>query len=383
MKKRMICLGITGILCVIVLIILCVAPLRIRLQFKTNRLYEGVPVTKDDVVVETASVLNLWNESAAASIDNQDDDILQVSSGMLSRTFAVDKIPVSYIAAEYSGVEYQFDEPSLKPVDFHVQAIYADGHVEELLSDKIKVHKDGLSTKSAMTVQVEAFGETCDVLVRPVQVSGLMVSYKNGLHVGDTFDKKQLEVSVKFADGMTRKIDDWTCDFEGVVSADSKIEVISKQYGKGYLTVDMSNIKDYKLEYTRSVYEGDVLKPSDVKLSVVYSDDRVEEVKDVTFDEIRVFKGTKVAMKSSLLGSMNCVVNPIGVEKVVADTAASMNRELTVRGLTLVYQDGHQVSLDMKNVSFVTDLSKPLKSGQNEIVFRWYDHEYRFQVLIL
>lgn len=383
MKKRE--LGFVGGVVIggVMLLTLLVCPSQMRVQITNDQLYEGVSVTKQDVRVETASWLGLWKETKDVDVKNVDDEEIIVSTGWLSRHFDLDKIPVSYLVAKYDGIEYQYDDPKLKATDFQVQAVYADKHVEDVPKDAMTVHTDGLSTEDVMSVKVEAFGESCDVMVRPVLVAGVIGSYDGGLKVGETFDKSKLKVSVKFADGATRTLDDWSCDFEGSVSADTKIEVVSKKYGKGVVTVDTSNIKDYQLDYRKSVYEGDVLQPQDIAFTVVFEDGKETAVEDLTFDEFTVFKGTKVSMKSSLLGTISCVVNPIGVEKVVADTVATMNRELVVQKLTLVYTDGHKRPLDMSDVKFVTDLKKPLKRGQNQIVFQWKNHEYQFSVLMM
>lgn len=70
-------------------------------------------------------------------------------------------------------------------------------------------------------------------------------------------------------------------------------------------------------------------------------------------------------------------------QKVSGDCASDMNGRLTVRGITFVYDDGHQQVLDMKDVKFVTDLSKKLSVGQHEIIFQWFGQEYRFPVRVM
>lgn len=355
-------------------------PARIRVSVNTNHLYDGVDVTSSDINVETAAVLGPWHRVTDASLSDISDKGFSVQAGMLSQSVKTDKIPVSFLAAEYVGLWYAGDEFSISESDVRVQANYYDGHVETLKDFQMDTQVDEKSQLA--TVTISALGESCQLSGTPVHVSGLLIEYKGKLQIGDTFDKEKMTVYVRFDDGMKRKIDDWSCDFEGVVTSESKIEVVSEKYGKDVLTPDTSNIKDYKLSYTRTVYEGDVLKPSDVKLTVIYTDDTTKEVNDLTFDEIRVFSGTKVTMKSELFGSMTCVVKPVKVTEVQADCAASMDRHVTVRKLTAVYSDGHMKEIPSSEIEMVSDLSQPLKAGTNQLKFKWLGHEYSFKVII-
>ena len=46
----------------------------------------------------------------------------------------------------------------------------------------------------------------------------------------------------------------------------------------------------------------------------------------------------------------------------------------------MVYTDGQKKSLNMDDVTFVTDLDKPISIGENTVKFKLGDHEYTFVV---
>lgn len=382
MTKRLTVLSVFACMSLIFVISFFVVPCRMRVSVQTDNLYKGVSVTKKDLKVEIAPAIGSWKETSDFRLQNVSDRQLLLQKRWLSRSVQVDKVPVSFIAAEYRGVIHQFDNIDLQLNDFKVQATYANKHIADVDTFEIEQKKVD-DKKSDIFVTVTALGESYDVVVHPVSLLRLDVSYQDGLHIGDEFDKSKMEVAARFSDGMTRKLDDWTCSFEGVVKADSKIEVISKKYGQGVLQIDMSNIKDYKLSYTRTIYAGDVLTSKDVKLTIIYTNGETKDVTNLSFNDVQVFVGTKVMMKSDLFGTLTCVVNPSKVKKVSGDCASDMNGRLTVRGITFVYDDGHQQVLDMKDVKFVTDLSKKLSVGQHEIIFQWFGQEYRFPVRVM
>lgn len=232
-------------------------------------------------------------------------------------------------------------------------------------------------------VPLQAFGESVNVTIRPIKVTNLQVSYQGGLRVGETFDKKKLKVTVQFADGTKREVSDVSCDFEGNVTVDTEVLVVSKTYGEAVLRVDKSNIDSFDMDYRHTIYEGDVVEPKDLKFVVKYTDGSGEEVKDLSFDAVQVFPGTKITFSSSLFGTMNGTLSPVAVKRVDARSVLDTKGKLVVEKLTFVYADGHTKELNLDEITWLTDLSKPLSAGNHEIKFQWCGHSYSFMTRIL
>lgn len=367
------------------MILLCVGvflPYRLEVTVKTDRLYENQSVQKQDLQVETVSLFGLRTTCESFDVKSH-NDMLTVQSGGLSMDIEVNPIPVSYLTAEYHGKLYQFDKLNMKQSDFLVRAVYEDSMVKDVDTSHIDMGKFPIDSKEDFVMTLKAFGKSVNVMIRPIKVMNLQVSYQDGLHIGDTFDKTKLQMTVQFADGVKRSVKDFSCDFEGIVQSDSQICVVSDVYGESVLQVDKSNIESYDMEYRHPVYEGDVLKPEDLKFSVIYTDKSVAEITDLSFDPVQVFPGTKVNFASKLFGTMSGVINPVRVQEITATSFVDKEGKLVVETIQLLYADGHVRELSVNDVTWITDLSKPLQAGNHEIQFDWCGHKYSFMTRIL
>ena len=128
--------------------------------------------------------------------------------------------------------------------------------------------------------------------------------------------------------------------------------------------------------YTKNVYEGDELTPDILKITATMADNTTSEVKGLSFDSIHVFYGDVVEAKSESLGTLKCTIKPVKVTDFTVDASVKNDDTLHVRGLTAVYEDSTTKKLNMSDVEFVTDMSQKLKTGENQIKFKWFGHEF-------
>lgn len=371
---------------VFMLIVLCgfffvVVSLPYGMEVTTSiqRIYEREDVEKSDIKVKTKSLLGISRETDEYAIVNESDDkTVVIRCGLLERRFEFNKIPVSYVKADYKGKIYQHDSVKLTDDMFSVSLVYHDGKTTTLTSSDYQV--DGLPDvlSEDVSVKIDAYGYQSNVTVRPIKIVSLDAVYDGGLKIGDTFDMSKVSVTVRFADGTNKEVDDISSSFEGVVTADSDINIVSEKYGDIDLPIDKSNVKGYDVSYADKIYEGDVITADKLKISAQFEDGTSEEIKDLTMDEVCVFEATQVKALSKAFGTLKCTITPVAVKEIVADASVDSENHLTFHGLQFVYTDGTTKDLNMDDVTFVTDLSVPIKMGQNEIKFTWFEHEYSF-----
>lgn len=371
---------LTGLFCLLLYFGFC--PWFLQVDLKENIWYEGQSVQKKDLQVETVSLFGLSRKCKDFTL-SQTEDEWRISHGTLSTDIILDGIPIAYLDGVYDGKLYQYDDVQIKAQDFTLRAIYENDVAKQLTQEQFQVGKLPDTLEQDFVVQLKAFGKSVNITIRPIKVTNLQVSYQGGLHVGETFDKKKLKVTVQFADGTKREVSDVSCDFEGTVTADTEVSVVSKTYGEAVLRVDKSNIDSFDMDYRHAIYEGDVVEPKDLKFVVKYTDGSVEEVKDLSFDAVQVFPGTKITFSSSLFGTMNGTLSPVAVKRVDASSVLDSKGKIFVEKLTFVYADGHMKELNLDEITWLTDLSKPLSAGNHEIKFQWCGHSYSFMTRVL
>lgn len=351
-------------------------PTSINVKAESNRIYEMTDVTKDDISVYSRTLFGSESKIADYDVKNEDDDkTIVVTAGHMSKKCVLNKIPVEYVTAEYKDTVFPGDK--LSADKFLVKAVYKDNTTKKLsiseytLSDLPNTMED-----KVVSVKVKSDGGNVTVKIRPVKVSGLMVSYDGNLKVGDTFDISKVKMTVTFEDGSSKTADDISSDFEGTVAMDSVITIKSKRYGEQKLSIDTSNISKLDIGYTKNVYEGDELTPDILKITATMADNTTSEVKGLSFDNIHAFYGDVVEAKSESLGTLKCTIKPVKVTDFTVDASVKNDDTLHVRGLTAVYEDGTTKKLNMSDVEFVTDMSQKLKTGENQIKFKWFGHEF-------
>lgn len=380
-SRRQILTGmLIGLFCLLLCFVFC--PWFLQVALKENVWYEGQSVQKENLQVETVSLFGLSRKCKDFTLV-QTEDKWQISHGTLGTDIILDGIPIAYLDGVYDGKLYQYDDVRINAQDFTLNAVYENGMVKPLTQEQFEVSKLPDTLEQDFVVQLKAFGESVNVTIRPIKVINLQVSYQGGLHVGETFDKKKLKVTVQFADGTKRDVSDVSCDFEGIVTADTEVSVVSKMYGKAVLRVDKSNIDSFDMDYRHTIYEGDVVEPKDLKFVVKYTDGSGEEVKDLSFDAVQVFPSTKITFSSSLFGTMNGTLSPVVVKRVDAKSVLDTKGKLVVEKLVFVYADGHTKELNLDEITWMTDLLKPLSAGNHEIKFQWCGHSYSFMTIIL
>lgn len=348
----------------------------INVKAESNRIYEMTDVTKDDISVYSRTLFGSESKIADYDVKNEDDDkTIVVTAGHMSKKCVLNKIPVEYVTAEYKDTVFPGDK--LSADKFLVKAVYKDNTTKKLstseytLSDLPNTMED-----KVVSVKVKSDGGNVTVKIKPVKVSGLMVSYDGNLKVGDTFDISKVKMTVTFEDGSSKTADDISSDFEGTVAMDSVITIKSKRYGEQKLSIDTSNISKLDIGYTKNVYEGDELTPDILKITATMADNTTSEVKGLSFDNIHAFYGDVVKAKSESLGTLKCTIKPVKVTDFTVDASVKNDDTLHVRGLTAVYEDGTTKKLNMSDVEFVTDMSQKLKTGENQIKFKWFGHEF-------
>lgn len=380
-SRRQILTGmLIGLFCLLLCFVFC--PWFLQVALKENVWYEGQSVQKENLQVETVSLFGLSRKCKDFTLF-QTEDKWQISHGTLVTDITLNGIPIAYLDGVYDGKLYQYDAVQIKAHDFILSAVYENGVMKQLTEDQFQMGKLPDTLEQDFVVPLQAFGESVNVTIRPIKVTNLQVSYQGGLRVGETFDKKKLKVTVQFADGTKREVSDVSCDFEGIVTVDTEVLAVSKTYGEAVLRVDKSNIDSFDMDYRHTIYEGDVVEPKDLKFVVKYTDGSGEEVKDLSFDAVQVFPGTKITFSSSLFGTMNGTLSPVVVKRVDARSVLDTKGKLVVEKLTFVYADGHTKELNLDEITWLTDLSKPLSAGNHEIKFQWCGHSYSFMTRIL
>lgn len=384
MKLSTIKLGFEVVILIVLFVLLLIFLLRpcfLDVTVVTQSIYDGQEISKDDIKVTSQTLLGKKKVLKDYKLENQSDDkTVVISSGGLSREFQFKKIPVSYLQAEYIGRFYKNDAAILTADDFYVRMVYGDNTVAELPFSDYKIEGVPEVFTEDVTVKI-VFGEqSTNVTIRPIQILSLEGVYNGGLHIGDTFDVANVTLRVKFEDGETVYDKELTSEFTGVVAADSKITVHSEKYGDVDLAVDKSNVASYDIKCVDKIYEGDLLTSKSFELSAVMDNGTVVQITDFEFADMRIFEESKVEINAVGFGTLKCTIKPIPVKEIRSDASVSNDNKLVVRGLTMVYNDGTEKSVNLDDVQFVTDLNKPIKIGENTVKFRLADHEYSFIV---
>lgn len=387
MKLSTIKLGFEIVILIVLLVFLLIGFLRpcfLDVKVLSNSIYTGQEIVSDDVKVTSRSLFGVKRVLKDCTIENQDDDkTILVKAGILEKEFQLNKIPISYIQAEYIGRVYQYDTAILTADDFYVRTVYGDNTVDELPFSGYEI--EGLPDvfTEDVTVKVVAGDNFANVTIRPIQVLSLEAVYNEGLHIGDTFDVSNATLRVRFEDGETIYDKDLSSDFSGVVTADSKITVHSDKYGDVDVQVDKSNVSTYDIKCKDKIYEGDVLTSDSFDLAAIMDNGDRISITDFEFEEMRIFEETKVEIKANGFGTLKCTIKPIAMKEIVADASVSADNKLVIRGLSMVYTDDTKKSLKMDDVTFITDLNKPISLGENTVEFKLGDHKYSFIITYL
>lgn len=384
MKLSTIKLGFEIVVLIVLLVFLLIGffrPWTLNVEVLSHSIYDGQQVERKDLVVTSQTLLGVCRTEKSYKLENEKDGkTIVVKSRGISKEFHLKKIPVSYLQAEYIGRFYQYDAAILTADDFYVRKVYGDNTVAELPFEEYKIEGVPETFTEDVTVKIVSGEHSTNVTIRPIQVLSLEAIYNEGLHIGDTFDVKNVTLRVRFEDGETIYEKELTSDFSGVVAADSKIKVHSDVYGDVDLPVDKSNVANYDIKCKEKIYEGDLLTKNSFDLAAIMSDGTRVPITDFSFEDLRIFTETKVEIAANGFGTLKCTMKPIAMKEIIADASVTNENKLKIRGLTMVYTDGQKKSLNMDDVTFVTDLDKPISIGENTVKFKLGDHEYTFVV---
>lgn len=366
------------VVCAVFFLCLLLVPCDLKISVTAFRLYDGHDVTADDLSVRMRTPFGISYPASKVTVKNPKDDEVTVHAGYLSKTIGVNKIPAAYLQVEYIGQHYQYDTVTFSDDDFQILLVYEDEAMQTIPFTACE--HEGLPSKLTddVNVRITYAGLSATVTVRPIKLTKFVPVVDGGLQSGMTFDLSKVSVTALFADGSSKEVTDLTSSYEGTVYPGSDVVVTSKVYGDISIPVDDSNIHGYNVGYTGKIYEGDVVTADMLSLSVTYTDGTQVPIEDAVCDDVRIFEQQKVSVTSAQFGTLNCTVTPIPVQKILCEATLDGNGILHVSGLKFVYTDQTERQLDMKDVTFVTDLSQPLKNGANEIHFTWFDHEYSF-----
>ena len=351
-------------------------PTSINVKAESNRIYEMTDVEKKDIKVYSHTLSGIEKEVDDYKVENRDDDkTIVVTSGKLSQECVLNKIPVEYITAKYDGTVFPGDKISVDK--FKVVAVYKDGTTKKLSQDEYTLENMPDVVEKDVSVKVKSDAGNASVKIRPVKVQKLEAVYDGGLKVGDTFDISKVKCVVTFEDGTSKEVADVTSDFKGAVALDSAITIKAGNYGETKLPVDTSGIAKFDIGYTKELYEGDELTPEILKITATMADGTTNELSGLAFDATHVFNGDVVQVKSEGLGStLKCTIKLVKAVDFEVKASVKNDDTLNVKGITAVFEDGKKKDIDMSNVSFVTDMTKKLQTGENELKFKWFDHEF-------
>ena len=349
-------------------------PVKLETKPITNVLYSKQDVKSSDLQVSQVSLFGVQKPVQKYELQNVDDEHVYVRVGYLHNSYQIKKIPVSYVKADYVGKVYQYDVPSVN--DFDVKVVYGNNFTKSIDDYSVEGLPDVLMDD--VTVKVTSDEGSANVVVRPVEISSFDATYADDVKVGDMFDINQVTAEILFEDGIVLPVTDISTDFEGKLSRKSNVEIVSEKYGATKLELNISGASSFDVQYDGKIYEGEVVDAKKLHITAKFEDGSEELIKDITVDETEVFGATKVKAHSKAYGDLKCTITPVGIASVRADVNMTPDNVMTVNGLTFVYKDKTEKELNMEDVEIVSDISQPLASGDNEIDFKWKDHDYSF-----
>lgn len=376
-------------------------PITLDVSLVPDTIYSGDKLSKKDIRVQAKTLFGVKSDVDNFSYEIADGNVhIDVVSGNLKGVLRPHPIQAETLSAVYNGNLYvgqKIDKSLLA-----VTVTYEDGTVKDMKDfsvDKAVVP----NVKDEFSFVVYTFVGDTTVTVPVVVPDKMEASYEGVALAGTLFNRHNVNVVLHYTDDSVYRIRDFVVNdtdadgdtklryedlrkdaslrsYPSVLQDDVTLYAISP-YGTTAFDIHPLQVNTLSASYNGTLYEGDVLSSSDVKVLVQLQDEPEQVVDTFSITNTGPFKMETLVDVETVYGDVQMTVKPILIKNIRVDVGNEVigGYPAQVNSIRLIYEDDTERDLDLSEVEF---LNKPSvwKDGEQIIWFRYHGGEYRFRV---
>lgn len=327
--------------------------------------------------------------------DTRDYYVTTNVAGMV-RTIRVVPIKVVDVSASYTDPNFRYgSNPQAEYVKITVT--YADGRTKELDKNSFKGSLPQHVKEYTEVELTTIYGKTMLVL-SPATIKDLVITYDvDDVCDGDVFDKRKVYAEVYMDDGFSRNIPNIEvyADDGMVLNGETSIRV-NTSYGEGTLVIKPYPLIEQTVEYTGTLFDGDILDPNKLIVTQVFDNGTEEHlvrrstkwtVGESNNQRVSVSPDTPIIIKTTV-DSTSFTPNVVSVDSV---EMVQKNGAPLFAGdapdpdyLTINYSDGTSTDVRFRDVdSSDSRWNEPAVKGVNNYSFVYLTKQYNVSVVAI
>lgn len=346
------------------LFVVCLLPVRLSIMFDEEPVYADVAINTDSFHVKARSVIGIGYPLHDFTYQRKEQTVRVWWNGLsATKTRDVkkpDSFEVTYDGSVYAG-------QSLDRQKLHVTAVYGDAK-RGLSEFTVTAEPMPMAKEVTVTIQTAAgITEWKTELVIPEKVSAV---YDTEPAIGDRFLKDHVKVMLAYPDGTIGETRNFKVKNAPMYLNQDVTLGITSDYGDCEVAIHPVNQQTLSASYEKTVYAGQTLDKSLLKLSMKKPDGNTENITDFTFENPGKILTKTVVTLHSKYGDGVVTIDPVGVQSstVKLDDAYFEGDVPAISKIQIQYADNQVLDLSSSEFTLLNPEQK-LSEGKNTI---WY-----------